>query len=514
MEKVYDAIIVGSGVTGSLGATILSKLGYDVLLLEKGQHPRFALGESATPLTTYYFEKFSKQYEIPELKSLSEYSMMKKETSLNCGPKELFYYMPHKLDETPVKDKIAKDEIVVQTRTVDLQYDRADLDHYLTKLSQKYGSEYIDNITVKHVLFNEDLVLVKAEKDKQDFEFKGKFIIDSTGFQSLLSKQMDLKIPGEKLDLPLNSRSIFTHFTGVKDLEAVLGNNENFNEEMPVHRRRGTQHHFFDGGWYWFIPFDNGVTSVGLCLDNEMYPMNEKTGEQEFKEFTDRLPIVKELLSEADNKMPYIKTGRMQFYSRKISGARWALMPAAAMGLDAWQSTGMTLSFMSLDRVIWTLHNLCYPKDDFKEEKFFPYEEQLKDEYFNLSYFVNGIYKSFKHKELMSMFCLLPFMGIEHFVINGGLSRPWDNNAKLMSFGNPLWKENFYRFYDLIIELNKKDTLSESDVARAREIMLLDMKEFNNRSYGCPTMNNIYMVNSSEVEDKVGSAMSVQEYTI
>ena len=64
MKKEYDAVVICSGAVGSIAATILSKLGYQVLLLEKGKHPRFAIGESSTPVTTFFFERFSKLYDM------------------------------------------------------------------------------------------------------------------------------------------------------------------------------------------------------------------------------------------------------------------------------------------------------------------------------------------------------------------------------------------------------------------------------------------------------------------
>jgi len=510
LQTNYDIIIVGAGITGSLGATILAKQGYKVLLLERGKHPRFALGESATPLTTYYFAKFSEQFSIPELAELSSYERMSKNTSLNCGPKELFYYMQHKLGDTPDKTRLGSEEVVVQTRTVDLQYDRAQLDEYLTDLSVKYGVDYIDQINVDSVEINDDGVVVHATKENQQQVFHGAFVIDSTGRQSLLAQQMELRIPAEDLKTPLNSRCIFTHFENVKDLEEVLANGENFNIDMTVHRRRGTQHHYFEGGWYWFIPFDNGVTSVGLSLDNDLYPPSDLIAEEEFKKFTDQLPIVKELLSEAKNTKPYMKTGRTQFSSKQFGGARWALMPASAFGLDAWQSTGITLSFMALDRLIWTLDNLCFPLNSFKEENFNHYNAQFHQEFYHLSHFIHGVYKSLKHKELASLFFLVPFMGIEKFVLDGGLSRPWDENALFMSFGNPHWRTHFYRFYNFILEMNKKETVTEADIARAQKFMNDDFSEYNKRKYGCPSMSGLYMVDKSEVEDLIGTAMSVE----
>ena len=45
----YDVIIAGSGIYGTSMASILAKEGLKVLIIERGKHPRFALGEALLP---------------------------------------------------------------------------------------------------------------------------------------------------------------------------------------------------------------------------------------------------------------------------------------------------------------------------------------------------------------------------------------------------------------------------------------------------------------------------------
>jgi len=45
--KKYDTIIIGSGIGGTSLAAILARHGKKVLMIEKGRHPRFAIGEAA-----------------------------------------------------------------------------------------------------------------------------------------------------------------------------------------------------------------------------------------------------------------------------------------------------------------------------------------------------------------------------------------------------------------------------------------------------------------------------------
>ncbi|KKD02453.1 NAD(P)-binding protein, partial [Streptomyces sp. WM6386] len=44
-----DVFILGSGLAGSVAGAILARQGTKVVLVDAGQHPRFAVGESMTP---------------------------------------------------------------------------------------------------------------------------------------------------------------------------------------------------------------------------------------------------------------------------------------------------------------------------------------------------------------------------------------------------------------------------------------------------------------------------------
>ena len=57
-----EVAIVGSGFAGSLLARVLAVQGYDVTLLERGTHPRFAIGESTTPLANLSLERLATRY--------------------------------------------------------------------------------------------------------------------------------------------------------------------------------------------------------------------------------------------------------------------------------------------------------------------------------------------------------------------------------------------------------------------------------------------------------------------
>src|SRR5437762_9843850 len=67
MNTDFDMAVVGSGFGGSLTAMIARRLGRSVILLERERHPRFAIGESSTPLANLLLEELARRYDLPEL---------------------------------------------------------------------------------------------------------------------------------------------------------------------------------------------------------------------------------------------------------------------------------------------------------------------------------------------------------------------------------------------------------------------------------------------------------------
>src|SRR5690606_26910532 len=68
-----DVTIIGSGFAGSITAMALRARGLRVLLLERGRHPRFAIGESTTPLTNLLIEELADAYDLPHLRPFSKW---------------------------------------------------------------------------------------------------------------------------------------------------------------------------------------------------------------------------------------------------------------------------------------------------------------------------------------------------------------------------------------------------------------------------------------------------------
>src|SRR5580700_10998150 len=92
----YDIAVVGSGFAGSLLAMISRRLGHSVVLLERGKHPRFAIGESSTPLSNLLLEELSTRYGLPKIAPLAKWGTWQEAyPEVGCGLKRGFTFFHH-----------------------------------------------------------------------------------------------------------------------------------------------------------------------------------------------------------------------------------------------------------------------------------------------------------------------------------------------------------------------------------------------------------------------------------
>lgn len=492
---MVDVAIIGSGMGGSVCATMLAKLGYSVVLLEKGQLPRFAIGESTTPLFSKKIRHLGQAYSIPEFEYMSTYDNIKEHNlPFTCGPKELFHYfwqVPGQQNAVENDNNIR--EIIVQTPEIDTQLLRGESDKYMVDVAIKYGVDYRDLTIISEIHFNDDGVIVDCESEILGrYRLAAKFIIDSSGFKSLISQQLNLAVPAEELNIPLNSRSIFTHFEDVNSFETVANAPEFFINRTPAGRERATQHHCFEGGWVWIIPFGNGVTSVGLNLDIDVFGENSVSAEIEFWGIISRYPIIYKMLEGKQARFPLIKTGRIQHRVSEVAGDRWAMLPGAAVGVDAWFSTGLASTLMCAHRIVDLLHTEILPTQNFKKSVFQNYEKALFKEWETTCTMVNGIYKSFKHFEVFKYYCFFCFMGAETFAYRGGVARPHDMNSLLLSAGDMEFMKKFEHFYDLVLALHKEENIFPETIDYMRNFIQVEMKPYNFRDYGNPAYDGVH----------------------
>src|SRR5262245_36143404 len=148
-ELETDIAIVGSGFAGTLMALALARRGRRVLLVERGRHPRFAIGESSTPLANLLLEEIADRYDLPRLRSFSKWGPWQRmHPDVACGLKRGFTFFFHHLGQ-PFADSDEHDrQLMVAASPFDEVSDthwyRPDFDHALVREAQAEGALYLD----------------------------------------------------------------------------------------------------------------------------------------------------------------------------------------------------------------------------------------------------------------------------------------------------------------------------------------------------------------------------------
>jgi tetracycline 7-halogenase / FADH2 O2-dependent halogenase len=367
-QEKFDVAILGSGIAGSVLAAILGRQGFRVLLLEKGTHPRFAVGEAMQPQSSMLLWILGERFDVPEIQNLSSTERILEHVTKNCGVKKTFGFLYH--DEGKRQDP-AKAHLLIPPATPlvsESHLFRQDIDHYIVKAAIKYGVVYRDRTDVQDFSINDDGVVLRTDTGE---EFHARFLVDGSGHKSFVASKLGLR--QEVVPLRTESRTIFTHMTGFKRYDDTLAP-----EERPGLSRgwyEGTLHHMIDGGWFWVIRFDNVpgseslLTSVGLTLDMRKYPQRGIPPQQEFEEIVARYPSIAAHLEGGVAVRPWVGTGRLQFSATDSAAPRYFLMSHAHGFIDALYSRGMINTFEQIHALAPRLMQ-ALRDDDFAVSRF------------------------------------------------------------------------------------------------------------------------------------------------
>ena len=374
-QETYDVAVLGSGLGGAVLAAILGRQGFRVLLLEKGTHPRFAIGEAMLPQSSMLLWILGERFGVPEIQNLSSTERILQNVSRTCGCKKTIGFLYH---EEGKRQDPHKSHLLVPPATPlvsESHLFRQDIDLYMVNAAVRYGVDYRDRTDV--VDFEIDDAGVTLRSDKGEV-FRARYLVDGSGHKSPVAAKFGLRqaVP----PLRTESRTLFTHMMGLRNYDEILTP-----EERPGLSRQwyeGTLHHIFDGGWFWIIPFgnvagsQNPLCSVGLTLDMRKFPQRGIPPQQEFEEIVARYPSIAAHLAGAEAVRPWVGTGRLQYSSTDCAGPRYFLMAHAYGFVDALYSRGLISTFETIHalapRLIQALRD-----DDFALPRF-DYPRQLQ----------------------------------------------------------------------------------------------------------------------------------------
>ncbi|MGZ5545849.1 MAG: NAD(P)/FAD-dependent oxidoreductase, partial [Limisphaerales bacterium] len=190
MTRQVDFIIVGSGFAGSVMAMILRRLGKSVVMLEKGKHPRFAIGESSTPLTNLLIEEIARKYNLPDLASFSKWGTWQStHPEIACGLKRGFTFYKHAFGrELDFADRTQQLLVAASPhdRIADTHWYRPDFDAYLAQSAKTLGVDLIEGACGEWRVANEKRWTLEGEANGESFKVESDFLIDASGPRGFL----------------------------------------------------------------------------------------------------------------------------------------------------------------------------------------------------------------------------------------------------------------------------------------------------------------------------------------
>ncbi len=389
----FDVAILGSGLGGTMLAAILARHGKRVLVLEKGSHPRFAVGEALLPQSTLWMWILAQRFDVPEIQHLTRLDSIHQHVGPTCGIKRALGFLYH--EEGKRQDPQQSNLLIAPSTplTTESHLFRQDVDLYMLNVAIRYGAVYRDHVDVKEFVVSDDGVRLSTDTGE---EYEARFLVDGAGYRSPVADHFGLR--ETPTSMQTESRAIFTHMLGIKPYDDCL-----LPEEAPGLSARwseGTLHHVFEGGWFWIIPFnnvagsENPLCSVGLTLNIKRHPDTGLPAEEEFFKFVERYPSIAQQFVGATVAREWVKTGRLQYSAIGGAGDRYFLMAHAHGFIDALYSRGLITTFEVLSALAGPLLK-ALDEDDFSRDRF-AYAERLQNTMLRRSdCVVNNSYRAF-----------------------------------------------------------------------------------------------------------------------
>src|SRR5450759_510343 len=407
-----EVAIVGSGFAGSLLARVLAVLGYDVVLLERGTHPRFAIGESSTPLSNLSLERIGVRYGLADCYQLATHGRwLAQFPELRRGLKRGFTFYRHHPHQPFANRAFDSERLLVAASPHDSLSDthwlRADVDHHFVRQAISAGVDYRDRVELTEADVTSDSVRVTGTRNGTEFEMGAHFLIDASGPNGFLARQ--LSIPSGLAHTETRSALVFSHFDGVRLMKDVVPGMP----EGPYPDDWAAVHHVIDEGWMYSLRFDDGVTSAGFLLTPRgiasLRSSDTSNAEALWRAFLQRYPTLGSAFGDATPLMPIAFRPVIQHRLTRAAGERWALMPHAYAFVDPLFSTGIAWSLRAVERLALAFESAARGRRVPDVEVLTPYDAMLGAEADQIDLVVAGAYEAMAHFELFAAQAMLYF---------------------------------------------------------------------------------------------------------
>jgi flavin-dependent dehydrogenase len=337
---------MGGGPAGSSIAGILAREGRQVILFEKEIFPRHHIGESLMTDTYWTFRRLGLLEKLRESPFVRKYSVQ----FANSAGKESrpFYFF----------------EAVHHESAVTWQVTRAQFDHLLINHAAEQGAVVHQGVLVKQVLFEGDRA-VGVEVQMQDGtreKFFANVVVDATGQAAMLSNKFRWRVRDPKLKKAV----LYSYFTGAHREPDLNGG-----ATLVLRTEPGS------GGWFWYIPLENGITSVGIVADPEY--LLKGRGQDLAKilnEEMEKCEAVRRRVAEATRVDKIYSILDYSYRSKHNAGNGFIIIGDAYGFLDPIYSSGVLLALKMAELAADAIHD-AFNHNDFSAARLGQYQAKL-----------------------------------------------------------------------------------------------------------------------------------------
>jgi FADH2 O2-dependent halogenase len=412
MKSDYEVAIVGSGFAGSLLARVLAVQGYDVVLLERGTHPRFAIGESTTPLANLSLERLAVRYGLADCYRLAAHGRwLTHHAELRRGLKRGFTYYRHHPGEAFADRGLDSERLLVaaspEDAIADTHWMRSDVDHHFVREAIAAGVDYHDRVELTSADVDDDGISLRGIRLGVAMAIRAGFLVDASGPSGFLARQLSLP---SGLDRTLTRAGlVFCHFEGVRPMRELMPSLP----QGPYPDDWAAVHHLIDEGWMYSLRFDDAVTSAGFLLTprgvGSLGAATSGGAERLWTTMLERYPTIGAAFAEATPTMPIAWLPQIQHRLARATGARWALLPHAYAFVDPLFSTGIAWGLRAVERLGLMFETAASGPRVPEPATLERYERALSAEADQIDVLVAGAYEAMADFELFAAQAMLYF---------------------------------------------------------------------------------------------------------
>jgi len=416
MEHRHVAV-VGSGFAGTILARLLHQVGIRVVLLERHRHPRFAIGESSTPLAAIGLERLARRYGLEDLSWLAAYGRwMRHIPEIRRGLKRGFTFFKHEPGEmfrdTP--DHAGRLLVAASPRdeVADSHWLREDVDAFLVQRAVAEGVDYRDQVEIDGVEHRAPGGwILNARRGDSRFSLRADVLVDGSGAGGFLANA--LAIPSRLADTSLDTGLVFAHLECAAAFADL--------SPGPYPDEKAAVHHLLDEGWMYVLPFDHGVVSAGILVRRDALARLAASGVEApaaiWEAVLGRYPSLQRQFSGATPVQHLRGVSRVQHRLRDAAGPDWAMLPHAFAFLDPMFSTGIAWSLRGVERLALILEGAL--RDDALDAAavalgFERYARGLEAEFRQMARLLEGTYLAMDDFPLFTAQSFLYFATVSH----------------------------------------------------------------------------------------------------